>query len=1049
MKNSIRFFIVFSSFLFGEFDYFQIPNISSQRILSICQDSAGYVWIGTDEGLNRFDGYSNKVYRSNIYDEHTISGNRVWISFIDQNNTLWVGTDRGVCYYNEREDKFYRIKTGSRPLHYLETDSDIYFTTSNNGILSISKSDKKVTRFQFDPLDPFSLSSSKFSDDQSSPIIMNDSLIWVGTINGLNVINKKSNQITRFYSKNNSALKSDKIKSLLISKGKIYIGSDEGLGITNLNDAGALEDVLSIEFSSPIIRIFAIEENNFVGVITKNDIKIFSQGKIIQNIPIKAPLESVKTLENGEYLLTSNYHKNGILLILNDSSILDVEKINLPITPRKIFVDNEEGIWLAGDEGLHRSSNIASPVSKQSLIKLYEEHISRSKNKLYYIRNKKLYLFDGNSNVVRNIDADENSLKNLKLYVSNDENIYLFDKHLFSLEKNNKLKRLAKFDLPINTMYKSGDDVFVSIKNSGIAHLGHNNGKINDFRKNRLLSEILPPGASTFYIDESTLWIGNDESGLHEVDISNPILPKLIKHHIYEQSNPNSFESSSVSCIHKYAELLFVGTNGDGIFILNKDKFDKINIEHGLPSNNIISFAESSDSTVWVLTNGGLVLLNWLSKDISIIGSKEGLAPFYKNRNSLLRSNDEGAFVISPGLVQKINKDKIFINEFETNIAIESVQLIDKQNKKRNVNKNNLKVTHMTPIIRINYTSPAIYKSDHITFSYFIDGYHNSWIFNEDRRYVEIQGLGPGKYTFNIKAFNSDGFESTNIQKINFQIYPPWWKTIWAYFFYVLATLFVVAYYVKYQKETQAKVSEEKRKEEELEQARKFQLDMLPKETPEYLGLDISSTIKTASEVGGDYFDYFPQKDEQSLYVVVGDATGHGMTAGMMVSITKAGLYGIPPIPPNKILKRLNRVIKNIDLGLNRMAVNIAKFHQDKVELTSAAMPPIYHYNGATKEVNEILIEGLPLGSFMDENFDLLEISFKKQDSLIFISDGLPEATNSEGELIGYDPVYNCIKQNGHLSASEQKKALLDLGSSWLGDIQNQDDITIVVVKKE
>ena len=77
---------------------------------------------------------------------------------------------------------------------------------------------------------------------------MDDSLIWVGTINGLNVINKKSNQITRFYSKNNSALKSDKIKSLLIAKGKMYIGSDEGLGITSLNDAGALEDVLSIDF---------------------------------------------------------------------------------------------------------------------------------------------------------------------------------------------------------------------------------------------------------------------------------------------------------------------------------------------------------------------------------------------------------------------------------------------------------------------------------------------------------------------------------------------------------------------------------------------------------------------------------------------------------------------------------------------------------------------------------------------------------------------------------------------------------------------------------
>ena len=101
-------------------------------------------------------------------------------------------------------------------------------------------------------------------------------------------------------------------------------------------------------------------------------------------------------------------------------------------------------------------------------------------------------------------------------------------------------------------MYKSGDDVFVSIKNSGIAHLDYSNGKVNDFRKNRLLSKILPPGASSFYRDKSTLWIGNDESGLYEVDVSNPILPKLIKHHIYEQSIPNSFESSSVSCIHKY-----------------------------------------------------------------------------------------------------------------------------------------------------------------------------------------------------------------------------------------------------------------------------------------------------------------------------------------------------------------------------------------------------------------------------------------------------------------------------------------------------------------
>ena len=103
-------------------------------------------------------------------------------------------------------------------------------------------------------------------------------------------------------------------------------------------------------------------------------------------------------------------------------------------------MDNEEGIWLAGDEGIHRSSNITSPVSKQSLMKLDEEHISRSKNNLYYIRNKNYTHLMAIPMLLGNIDANENNLKNLKLYVSNDENIYLFDKQLFSLEKNNKLK---------------------------------------------------------------------------------------------------------------------------------------------------------------------------------------------------------------------------------------------------------------------------------------------------------------------------------------------------------------------------------------------------------------------------------------------------------------------------------------------------------------------------------------------------------------------------------------------------------------------------------
>ena len=1036
--------------LFANFKKLKIENISSNRILSATQDSTGFVWIGTDEGLNRYDGFSNKVYRSNIFDENTISGNRIWITYIDKSNTLWVGTDRGLCYYDKEKDLFYRIETGSRPIHLVETDTELYFTTTNSGILSISKETKEINRYQFDPLDPFSLSSSKFSDNQSTPMTIHDNSLWIGTTNGLNKTNINTGQTTRFYSGKTPMIKADTITSVLIIDSKLYIGTTRGLGITDLSLSDNIGQNLGIAGSSYIRCLFEIRELGLVGVILENEILILKGNVIIQTISTGSPLRDVTSLDNGEYFITSRDHKEALLLTVTQSDDISFKKLETPIKPRNIFVDQEEGTWIVGDDGLMRSGNTTSPVKIYPNFKIEDGQFSKDGYELFLLENNSLLMLNEGVKtkvIIKNLANQIN--KKTGLYVSRGKDIFLFEKKLEMIDNKNNSKILAIFDTQINSMLQTGLDIFISLKNSGIAHVNLKTGLITDYRKNRLLSKILPSGASCFFMDGSTLWIGNDESGLYQLEMKNPELPKLIKHHTYLKSDLHSFSSSSVSCIEKHLDLLFIGTNGDGIFIYNNGNFDNLSIDDGLPSNNIISFAGSSDSTIWALTNGGLALVNWKSRDMRIVGPREGLRIFYRDKNALISKKDGSVFVISPRVIQEIDAEKIYTNEFEAFVTIESVQLIDKQNKKHDVEKNNIKVTHTTPTIKINLTAPAIFKSENTTFSYFIDGYHNSWVDNGNRRYIELQGLDPGKYTANIKSYNSDGYESINTARIAFQIIPPWWKTWWAYILYISTIFGLFAYYVKYQKDAQAKASEEERREEELEEARKFQLDMLPKETPTDLGLDISATIETASEVGGDYYDYFPQKDKKSLYVVVGDATGHGMTAGMMVSITKAGLYGIPAIPPNDIAKRLNRVIKNIDLGWNRMAINVAKIWEDRVEITSAAMPPVYHFHGSTKKVDEILIKGLPLGSLKDESFTLKEVSFNKNDSLIFISDGLPEATNIAGDMLGYEAVFNCIKENGHLCADDQKQALLDLGSGWLGDLRNQDDITIVIVKKK
>ena len=122
----------------------------------------------------------------------------------------------------------------------------------------------------------------------------------------------------------------------------------------------------------------------------------------------------------------------------------------------------------------------------------------------------------------------------------------MYGKQIEKLTNSGPIIRLATFKTPINTVVAEEQSLFISLKNSGIAHYGLNTKITTDYRKNRLLSQSLPSGASSFFLDQSTLWIGSDESGLYELDVSEPESPRLIKHHTYIKNNPTSFSSNPI-----------------------------------------------------------------------------------------------------------------------------------------------------------------------------------------------------------------------------------------------------------------------------------------------------------------------------------------------------------------------------------------------------------------------------------------------------------------------------------------------------------------------
>jgi hypothetical protein len=336
----------------------------------------------------------------------------------------------------------------------------------------------------------------------------------------------------------------------------------------------------------------------------------------------------------------------------------------------------------------------------------------------------------------------------------------------------------------------------------------------------------------------------------------------------------------------------------------------------------------------------------------------------------------------------------------------------------------------------------------HNKYAFKMEGYDENWINVGSRRFASYTNLKEGSYTFRVKAANNDGIWNEEGAKMVIHILPPPWRTWWAYLIYLVLAGTFIHFFSKFREKQQIKKLENERKNSELAAAKDLQERLLPKTLPIIKDLDIAGYLSTSTEVGGDYYDFFEQNDG-SLYAICGDATGHGTPSGMLVSITKAGLIGLPPMEPKDMLHELNRVVKKVDLGILRMSLNIAHIKGNQLTLSSAGMPPYFVYRSSTKNTEEIQLSGVPLGSFNNVTYDQTTTSFNVGDILVIISDGLPEAPNLTGELFDYLKLQQLITTYGNLTADEIIKQLMTEADHWLAGIHNPDDITLVVIKHQ
>jgi hypothetical protein len=241
------------------------------------------------------------------------------------------------------------------------------------------------------------------------------------------------------------------------------------------------------------------------------------------------------------------------------------------------------------------------------------------------------------------------------------------------------------------------------------------------------------------------------------------------------------------------------------------------------------------------------------------------------------------------------------------------------------------------------------------------------------------------------------------------------------------------------------------RMREEIEYARKIQLSMLPQGAPEVDWLDFAAASLPATEVGGDYYEFFQSADSR-MVLVIGDVAGHGLASGLLLSGVRSCLYLLEEdlTSPLGVMERLNHMVRRTTDKRTYVTLLCAVLDRGENTLTvvSAGHPPVLHYDPRSRSFDEVGKGAPPLGTFLETAYETVRRPLMSGDLLVFYTDGLVEARNAGGQEYGDARLQRAVARAADSRTARQvRDAILGDLSNFKGDEEQADDLTVVVVR--
>jgi PAS domain S-box-containing protein len=798
----------FSSFSNMRFvNLYPESGLANGNIISLLQDHEGYMWIGTAEGLNKYNGLQFVAFKNQMGDSTSLSGNYINALLEDSHHNLWVGVDNGLCRYNRDLGNFERITfpdINNQPFSHtvnslVEDNEKRLWVGTNGGVFLLDYANRQfipysdkliggriITRIAHDSneiiyfadvekglikhnpetgaIEVYSTTHPVFKLKENeiyTLVFDNQNRLWIGyDSKGVSVIDEGAKTIAHFEHdpSDPNSLVNNHISSIVVdTDGSILIGTNGG-GLSVLNP----------------------ETRRFTNYTTSED-----EGAIISNSIIKlyqAPdgLLWIGCWGSGISIFDERFYK------FNYFKHNETNPYSLSGKSVTSFAEDKDGnIWISTDGG-------GIDCFDLSTMQFYN-HKSENNKVLALTADNRGGLWSGMWNGGLNYFEIEGTRLKLKKSFKSFEQFSSGYSSVFKLYHD-----------PLNRLWVGGFNSTVYLYNSphnSFIPLGELIGVDNDTINNISVNDIL-------FDSDNIMWVSTQDFGLLKVNLEN----HEYKIYYRDHTNPTGQPAKLICFTHEDSKNRFwVGTNvGLSLFDKNTETFRTYTVNDGLPDNNVVGLLEDDNGNFWISSNKGLSKVT-LQFDgdaypkllVRNYGISDGLQGNLFNRWAYFKSSSGEMFFGGLNGFNVFHPDSLPDNNFIPPVHLTDFLLFN-QKVVPGTEGSALKVhiNHTDEIVLKHHQNYFTFKfvalnyimSEKNEYAYMLEGLDKEWVYVQNRTEATYTQLLPGSYVFRVKASNNDGYWNENGTSVKITILPPWWQTWWFRSMVMLLILSLIIY---------------------------------------------------------------------------------------------------------------------------------------------------------------------------------------------------------------------------------------------------------------